>query len=199
MYLTHSPAFWTKYSIKTYKTICVFLYASLAGCASQSGKFYDGETLPSDKVAEVSLFTEFPDKSFSKTLYVDVGKHRLANSIKDGNIGYLKPGDYEFKLLGRWWDRENKPKTVVRNVATVPCVLGASVPFPILPLAITCVALISDKMCKSTWAMKLEAGKKYKIDVDWTNNPPRAVVENQTDQREEISTVCEIQKLEQPK
>ena len=186
------------FSAKTYRTICVCLCAHLAGCASQNGKFYEGETLPSDKVAEVSVFIETPSKPFSKNLSVDIGKHRLMNSIKEQNTGYLKPGNYEFSLVSSWWDTETKSKNAVRDVATVPCLMAIYAPLFALPLAVTCGALVPDKTCKSTWTMKLEAGKKYRLDVDWTNDPPRAIAENQTDQREEISTACEIQKKPEP-
>ncbi len=181
---------------KAGKLICLFSCLYLVGCASQNGKFYDGKTLPSDKVAEVSLFME--SEAFAKTLHVDIDKHQLSN-FREPNIGYLKPGYYEFKLTSRWWDRENKTKNAARGMTALPCAMGVHMPVPFLPLAITCPALIPDKTCKSAWNLPLEGGKKYKIDVDWAVVPPRTVVENETDQREAISISCEIQKPEQSK
>lgn len=189
---------------KAGKLICLFSCLYLVGCASQNGKFYDGKTLPSDKVAEVSLLLEIPSNaistlSFSKSLDVRIDKHQLVSFNKNQTIGFLKPGDYEFKLKSGWWDRENKTKNAARGMTALPCAMGVHMPVPFLPLAITCPALIPDKTCKSTWNLPLEAGKKYKIDVDWAVVPPRTVVENETDQREAISISCEIQKPEQSK
>ncbi len=181
---------------KAGKLICFFSCIYLVGCASQNSKFYKGIGLPPNKVAEVSLFME--SGAFAKTLHVDIDKHQLDN-FREQNIGYLMPSDYEFKLTSRWWDRENKTKNAARGMTALPCAMGVHMPVPFLPLAITCPALIPDKTCKSAWNLPLEAGKKYKIDVDWAVVPPRTVVENETDQREAISIVCEIQKTEQSK
>lgn len=186
---------------KAGKLICLVSCLYLVGCASQNGKFYDGKTLPSDKVAEVSLLLEIPSNaistlSFSKSLDVHIDKHQLVSFNKNQTIGFLKPGDYEFKLKSGWWDRENKTKNAARDAASLPCAMGAIVPV-FLPLAITCGALMPDKKCNSTWTMELEAGKQYKIDVDWAVDPPRTIVENETDQREEISITCDIQEPKQ--
>jgi hypothetical protein len=186
------------------KIIGLFLSICLVGCATQNGKFYDGKTLPSDKVAEVSLLLETPSNailtsSFSKSLDVRIDKYQLVSFNKKQTIGYLKPGSYEFKLVSNWWERENKTKNTTRDVASLPCSLGVYVPFPFLPLAITCGALMPDKKCNSIWTMELEAGKQYKIDVDWAAVPPRTIVENETDQLEAISIACDIQKTEKPK
>lgn len=182
---------------KAGKLICLVSCLYLVGCASQNGKFYDGKTLPSDKVAEVSLFKEPIHEAFARTLHVDIGKYQLDSFSNKQNIGYLKPGDYEFNLESRWWDRENTTRNAERGMASLPCAMGVYIPFPFLPLAITCVALMPEQKCKSAWNMPLEAGKKYKIDVDWNTAPPRTRVENETDQREVISVTCDIQEPEQ--
>jgi len=176
------------------RCITIILFASLVGCASPSGKFYDGKTLPPDKVAEVSL--PIVDQAamlfVPKYLDIEISKHKLF-SIEPSNVGYFKPGDYEFKLTSLWWDRQNKFKNVVRGIAVTPCSLGVAIPFPFLPLAIACVPLNADKTCKSTWIMSLEAGKKYSIDVDWAIDPPQAKVKDEINQEAVFSTACEIQ------
>jgi hypothetical protein len=186
--------------VSSIKVTTIVLSACLAGCASQNGKFYDGETLPSDKVAVVSLpLAEATPMVFVPTsLNVEIDKHRLF-TFKEQNIGYFKPGDYEFKLIGLWWDRQNKSKNAVRDVAVTPCLMGVYAPFPFLPLAIACGALTADKNCKSNWTMSLEPGNKYTIDVDWSIDAPQTKVKNESTQVEVFSTACEIQKQEQPK
>ncbi len=201
MHLNYPTISYAKYSTKVITTICFLACADLTGCASQHGKFYDGETLPPDKVVVVSL----PIPKIERTselripidLNVEIDKHKLFNR-KENNIGYFKPGDYEFKLLSRWWDNDNKSKNAARAIARPPCATFALAPY-LFPLAITCAPFIPDKTCKSTWVMYLEAGKNYSIDMDWTVDPPQTIVKDENNQQEVVSTTCEIRKPEQPK
>lgn len=201
MHLNYPTISYAKYSAKVITTICFFACADLTGCASQHGKFYDGETLPPDKVVVVTL----PIPKIERTsklilpiaMDVEIDKHKLFNN-KENNIGYFKPGDYEFKLVSRWWDNENKSKNAARTIALPTCATFTVAPY-LLPLAITCAPFIPDKTCKSTWIINLEAGKKYSIDVDWTVDPPQTIVKDENNQQEVVSTTCEIRKPEQSK
>lgn len=193
MYLSCPTISYANTLLKVITTICVFACAGLTGCASQQGKFYDGETLPPDKVAAVSLpiIERTSELRIPIALIVEIDKHNLFNS-KENNIGHFKPGDYEFKLVSRWWDNENKSKNAARAIAWLPCATFAVAPY-LFPLAITCAPFIPDKTCKSTWVMDLEAGKKYSIDVDWTIDPPQTIVKDENSKQEVASTACEIQ------
>jgi len=127
-------------------------------------------------------------------VYID--GHKL-----EGTVAHLKLGKHRVKVNNKRQGLAGNVSTAVAEIAKGPCALGLMAPFPFFPLLISCpVGAVADiahdpvgKCDVIGWEMNLEIGKKYKVDVDWTNFPPKVLMVNQTDQLDDKPVIyCDL-------
>ncbi|MGB7816999.1 MAG: hypothetical protein WBL28_11690 [Methylotenera sp.] len=100
--------------------------------------------------------------------------------IPQGYFATVLPGQHEISLSGYWWNPGNN---VARDVLFAPCVVGFLIP----PLIFTCPR--ADKSCNSSGLINIISGTEYLVSVDWSQSPPKAIVN-------EVGSNSEILKMD---